>query len=362
MYLYNYLICAIAQMVLAAVVWHSAYMDERKNKLYVTAIIFNVITLLGYAGRSMFDDGNHFLLNYIINAVIYLSASLLTYFVLLTTIKKNGIIYKISSVLEVLILLFIITSPWTHLAFYIDENGLYQRGALYVVVFIGHSFFLLLWIGCLAVIYKNVELKKRFYIILLGVMELAAIILEMLASDFKVIYVAAAFLLEIYYVFMMEVEGRYDQMTGVYSKRFYYSEIERLPQNSSYLVFVLDANGLKYINDNMGHEYGDMVIESVGQSAWNAMHTKAKIFRTGGDEFVGFSTSIEENEMQKYIEEINSRLKADSKKLGFEVATSVGYAVHSAGEEFSETLSRADENMYKAKEKYYEQTGKKRRI
>lgn len=362
MYIYNYLICAIAQMILVAIAWQSAYMDERKNKLYVIAIIFNVLTLLGYAGRSVFNDGNHLLLNYAVNFDIYISASLLSYFILLTSIKKNGIIYKLASVFEIFILLYIVTTPWTHLAFYIDENGLYQRGTLYAVMFIGHSFFILLWIGVLAVTYRNVELKKRFYVLLLGFLELIAVILEMLASDFKVIYVAAAFCLELYYVFMMEVEGRYDQMTGVYSKRFYYSEIDRLPQNSSYIVFMLDANGLKHINDNMGHEYGDLVIKSVGHNAWDVMHSNAKIFRIGGDEFVGFSTSMEESDMPQYIAELNARLVEESKKLGFDVTTSVGYAVHNPWEDFQSTLHRADENMYQAKAEYYEKTGKKRRV
>ncbi len=355
------MICALSQMVFIAFIWRSAYMDERKNKLYITSIFFNSITLLGYAGRSVFNDGNHFLLNYIINLVIYLSASLLAYFVLLTAIKKNGIIYKLASILEVLILLYVVTTPWTHLAFYIDGDGLYHRGSMYAVMFISHSVFILLWIGVLAVIYRNIELKKRFSVLLLGFLEFAAIILQMFDSEFKVIYVAAAFFLEIYYVFMMEVEGRYDQMTGVYSKRFYYSEIDRLPQNSAYIVFMLDVNGLKYINDNMGHEYGDLAIKSVGHSAWDIMNSKAKIFRIGGDEFVGFSTSMEENEMIKCIEKINAKLIEESEKLGFDVATSVGYAVHDSGEDFQSTLHMADESMYKAKTEYYERTGKKRR-
>lgn len=133
MYVYNYLICAISQVVMAAFIWHSAYMDERRNRLYVASIIFNVLTLLGYAGRSLFDDGNHFLLNYILNCIIYISASLLSYFVLLTTIKRNGIIYKIVSCVEILILLYVVTTPWTQLAFYIDSNGFYQRGSMYAV-------------------------------------------------------------------------------------------------------------------------------------------------------------------------------------------------------------------------------------
>lgn len=362
MYVYNYLICAIAQIVFASIVWKSAYMDTRRNKLFCLGVLCNMLTLLGYAGRGITNDGNHFWLNFFDNYVLYIAATLSAFLFLLTSIKRNGILYKITFVLEILILLYIVTTPWTHWAFYIDENGLYQRGVLYVIMFGSHGLFSLIWIGVLAVTYRNVEFKKRIYVLLLGVFELVAIILETLAIEFKVIHVAFAFLIDIYYVFMMEVEGRYDQMTGVYSKRFYYPEIDRLPSNGSYIVFVLDANGLKYINDNMGHEYGDLAIKAVGHSAWEIMHSKAKVFRTGGDEFVGFSTLVEEDEMPKYIEKINARLIEESKKLGFDVAASIGYAVHIDGEDFQSTLHRADENMFKAKNEYYEKTGKKRRV
>ena len=100
-----------------------------------------------------------------------------------------------------------------------------------------------------------------------------------------------------------------------------------------------------------------MAIKAVGHSAWEIMHSKAKVFRTGGDEFVGFSTLVEEDDMPKYIEKINARLIEESKKLGFDVAASIGYAVHIDGEDFQSTLHRADENMFKAKNEYYEKTG-----
>lgn len=361
MYIYNYLICVIAQLILAAIVWHSAYMDERKNKLYFSAIILNVLTLLGYVGRELLNDGHHLGLNYCTNFVIYISASLLTYFILLTSIKKGGTAYKIVSFFEVLILLFVCSSPWTHLAFYVDKSGIYKRGMLFNIFFIQHSIYILLWIICLAITYKYVK-QKRVYILMLGCFEFFAVMLQMFNSDFKVIYVGAAFLLGIYYAFMMEVEGRYDQMTGVYSKRFYYSELERLPEDGSYIVFMLDANGLKTINDTMGHIYGDMVIKTVGQTAWSVMDNRAELFRIGGDEFVGFTTSMKEAELQKCIEEIDDKLVATSKKLGFDVATSIGYAIHKQGEAFADTLHRADEYMYKVKTEYYERTGKKRRV
>lgn len=358
MYLYNYLICAIALMILAAIVWHSAYMDERKNRLFMSGIICNILTLLGYVGRGLFNDGNHFLLNYCTNFVIYLSATLLAYSMLLTGIKKNGVLYRITTVLEVIIILLVCSSPLTHMMFYVDNDGFYQRGIINSVFFVNHAFFVFLWIVSLAVNYRRVELSKKLYIVLLGVFEITAIVIQMYASDFKVIYIAAAFIMSIYYAFMMEVEGRYDQMTGVYSKRFYYSEMGRLSPNDSYIVFMLDGNGLKAINDTKGHEYGDLVIKTVGQVAWSVFNSRAMLFRIGGDEFVGFSTSMKPGDMPVCIEKIRSGLVSESEKAGFEISTSIGYAIHRAGEEFLDTLHRADENMYNAKKKYYEKNGR----
>lgn len=362
MHIYNYLICAIAQVILVAIAWQSAYMDTRRNKLFCLGIVCNILTLLGYAARGVFNDGNHLEMNVGTNLIIYLSATLLTYMMLLTSIKKNGMIYKFVTFFEAIIIILICSSPWTKLLFYVDENGIYQRGRFSILFFIQHGIFVVLWIVLLGIKYRHVEMSKKIYVFLMGFFEVLAIILQFYSSDFKVIYVAAAFILGMYYAFMLEVEGRYDQMTGVYSKRFFYSEMDRLSDDNSYIVFMLDANGLKYINDNMGHEYGDIVIKSVGQAAWSVLHTKAKIFRTGGDEFVGFSTVMKELEMKKCIEDIDAKLKVESEKLGFDVATSIGYAIHILGEDFQSTLHRADEYMYKVKAEYYERTGKKRRV
>lgn len=362
MHIYNYLICAIAQMILMAIAWQSAYMDKRRNRLFCLGIFCNILTLLGYASRETFNDGNHFVANVITNLIIYLSATLLTYTMLLTSIKKRGVLYYIVTIIEIGVILWICSSPWTKLLFYVDESGIYQRGVLSFLFFVQHGVFIVLWIGRLALKYRHVEMSKKIYVFLMGFFEILAIGLQLLESNFKIIYVAAAFILGIYYAFMLEVEGRYDQMTGVYSKRFYYSELVRLSSEDSYLVFMLDANGLKYINDNMGHEYGDIAIKSVGQIAWNVMHAKAKIFRIGGDEFVGFSTDMKEVEIKKCISEIDEKLAKESEKYGFDIATSVGYAIHNPGEDFQTVLHRADEYMYKVKEEYYKKTGKKRRV
>jgi len=128
MYTYIYLLSAIAEIVLMAITWKSAYMDSRKNKLFCIVLLCSIIALLGYAARGLINDGNHFLINYIVNTIIYLCGGLICLFILYTTIERNGVIYKIALCIESIMLLFILTSPWTHLAFYIDENGLYQRG------------------------------------------------------------------------------------------------------------------------------------------------------------------------------------------------------------------------------------------
>lgn len=344
----------IALIVLLAIIWQSAYMDARKNKIFRAVIFSTIFALLGYIARGLLDGGNRIFINYLINLIIYVAGVLICYFILLSALKRKGIIFKIATGFGIFMLLFILTSPLTHFAFYIDESGFYQRGSLNFVVFVSNIIFFVSWICVLAVTYRNVELKKRLNIYLLGIFQVSAIIIEMFAEDFKALYVGGAFLLGIYYVFMMEVEGRYDQMTGVFSKRYYYSEIERLNINDSYIVFMLDVNRLKHTNDNFGHAKGDLVIKTVSQSAWETMHSKAKIFRVGGDEFVGISTIMNEYEISECFKEIANKLEKESKKLGLEVSASMGYSIHNVGEDFETVLERADENMYKSKSAYYE--------
>jgi len=149
-----------------------------------------------------------------------------------------------------------------------------------------------------------------------------------------------------------------DTMTDLFNRRGFYSEINDIlsqPQNpGTYLIiFSIDLDGMKYINDNFGHHEGDnaiKVIANVIQSA--SMDLNAVSSRFGGDEFL--SAVITDNPEQaapdfqnkflKLIEKYNSK---SSKP--YKVQSSIGYAydlVTNLEKNVDGLIKIADTSMY----------------
>ena len=80
----------------------------------------------------------------------------------------------------------------------------------------------------------------------------------------------------------------HDQLTGLYNRRFYEIELERLDTTRDLpLTMVMgDVNGLKLINDSFGHAMGDELLKKVAEVIKKGCRADDIIFRMGGDEFV----------------------------------------------------------------------------
>ena len=83
----------------------------------------------------------------------------------------------------------------------------------------------------------------------------------------------------------------HDYMTGLMNRRGFYSELARViktKKGSDSLVVVIsaDLDGLKEINDNYGHDMGDVVLKEVGKRLMNLGQERCTAIRIGGDEFL----------------------------------------------------------------------------
>jgi len=87
-----------------------------------------------------------------------------------------------------------------------------------------------------------------------------------------------------------------DPMTGVCNRRGFYSKINQLiksniHKNYSLIIYSIDMDELKYINDTFGHIEGDRSIKYLAQSLDEAKNKGDIVARFGGDEFVVASIS-----------------------------------------------------------------------
>ncbi len=114
------------------------------------------------------------------------------------------------------------------------------------------------------------------------------------------------------YFSYIRAQAYVDAMTGVGNKAAYIDAIRLLDRKvkekiADFSVVVFDINRLKWVNDNLGHEFGDMIISdaaSIMKLVFGADH----IYRVGGDEFTVLLEGVTESDMDLYFSKFDERL------------------------------------------------------
>lgn len=163
----------------------------------------------------------------------------------------------------------------------------------------------------------------------------------------------------------LELIAAFDSLSGLLNRRSLFTrisiEIERSIRLDLPLTgLMMDIDKFKGINDNFGHQCGDMVIREIGARLQAGLRKYDYAGRYGGEEF--FIVLSNSTEMQ--ASGIAERFRKDIEELEFEcsgeritVTVSVGAARYSPGESQESWIERVDRAMYQAK-----QTGRNRVI
>ena len=138
-----------------------------------------------------------------------------------------------------------------------------------------------------------------------------------------------------------------DPLTLLLNRQAYYDYIE---SNAKKIVGIIsiDMNGLKDVNDNLGHDAGDEALAKIGAVLRRNAGPYVKAYRIGRDEFTVIC-------IRCTIEDVQSTAKFLEEELGKkEYSCSVGYAIQDGTKELDDLSKEADAGMYLAKRKYYE--------
>jgi diguanylate cyclase (GGDEF)-like protein len=146
-----------------------------------------------------------------------------------------------------------------------------------------------------------------------------------------------------------------DSMTGVRNKHAFAikeSELEaKIVEDSveNFGIVVGDVNGLKRINDTLGHKAGDEYICAASRMLCD-YYKHSPVFRIGGDEFVMILQGQDYDNRDSILSAIDKEIEGNIGSNN--VVISLGMTVYERGvdESFHEVFKRADDLMYKRKE------------
>lgn len=152
----------------------------------------------------------------------------------------------------------------------------------------------------------------------------------------------------------------YDMLTQLYNRAGFYYEAKTIlelfkMQKSKIFVLFSDADGLKKVNDTLGHDAGDLLIKELAKCFKENLNSDMLAMRYGGDEFVVFGPYQEEDEIEYLLNGIQASIdrRNTSGNFPFKLSTSIGVSKYQAEDvkELSDVIEVADMNMYQQKKK-----------
>lgn len=145
-----------------------------------------------------------------------------------------------------------------------------------------------------------------------------------------------------------------DALTGVKSKHAFVIAEEEMDARINrqepllFSVIIADVNGLKHINDTLGHKSGDRYIYDACSMICDHFK-RSPVFRVGGDEFVVILEGRDYDERESLLRQINHKIEKNVGTLN--VVISLGTADYDPARDlkFHTVFERADERMYQRK-------------
>lgn len=156
----------------------------------------------------------------------------------------------------------------------------------------------------------------------------------------------------------LEEKADTDLLTGLYNKMSTERRIKAYMANhpdQQGLLFILDVDNFKKINDTMGHAFGDEVLRTLGTSIRAEFRASDILGRTGGDEFTLFLCNMKDDDIIRMEAEKVERFFKNFKPgtyTKYAVTASIGVAVFSRdGNNFEDLYKAADNALYVAKKR-----------
>lgn len=376
------LLSIAALLVLCVLVLENGRIPKKQKSLfYLTYLLIGLAAIAEWTGIQMNgnDDIPHWVLMFVKCADYILTPMAGGAIIRQMGIRNVG--FKILNGILMVNTAFQIISAFFGWMITIDAHNHYTHGPLYPIYIIEYLCVIAIVVVEFMIYGKGFVSQNRYSLYSIMALVLAGIMIqEVFGGEFRTAYISltlGAALLFIHYVefAQLDAENRinaqekmlnYDALTGLLNRYAYskalnkYDAGGKLPNDLA--AVSIDVNGLKLVNDTLGHAAGDELICGAAKCIKEVFGDVGLAYRTGGDEFIVLA-NIDREKADALLNQLSDKTNLWDGTLIHNLSLSAGYALVSeySGVSAEKLVYFADRGMYEEKSRYYNNLGDKRR-
>lgn len=154
----------------------------------------------------------------------------------------------------------------------------------------------------------------------------------------------------------LQDQANTDALTGLYNRRKATQYLEQIltPSTKSFTsICICDIDFFKKVNDNYGHDMGDIVLQNLADIMTTTLDKNVLAARWGGEEFLLIFSGYNGDEAYMELESLRDRIKAlkfKAKEQTFSITMTFGLAEYDFSSDIDTIIKEADEKLYMGKE------------
>lgn len=333
--------------------------NNKKNMIYIFASVTTIILLILEITTILMaiSSNNKLIVPHRIANILGFSLSPVVPFILLffNSNKEKNSLYKYFLTIPLFFNTFICALSYkAGFIFFVDAQNQYTRGNLFLIPTIISIFYYMLF---LITVIKNIaeyEKEDKKILALVLFIPILAIIFQIMFKNLILIWSSTSISLLLYYIFLLELQFRYDIQTKIRNRAAFEKEMEQnIRNNKNATIVVFDLNNLKGTNDKYGHKAGDEMILQAAKIIEESFTHMGKAYRIGGDEFCVICKDVWSELVDSALSNLDDLLIKVNQNRHIKIVIAYGYAFYNKNESESIycTFTKADKAMYTHKAK-----------